>query len=282
MSIPTGITMVQTYLDLDLATNLLSTNINNRPPKSAVITRYADDMMNGRWQFTAEAIKVDKNGILLDGQNRCLALQRACELSGREISVPILLVRGLEPESQDVMDTGRTRSVADQLARRRVPHYAVAAGSLRLIDAFNRGMPAGAYRSSKSLASHSAIMLLWDDISEGLTESILANSQYGNSSGIYPSAATAAHYLISRACADQTAIEEFFSGVRTGENLRAGSPMLAMRNRMLTARNTNERVDSMIQMFMILRAWNAWRKGEQMHKFPIRSNVILTSKTITP
>ena len=56
---------------------LLDINTNNIPPVKTKINLYADHMINGRWMYNGDSIRVSKSGVLLDGQNRLMAAQKA-------------------------------------------------------------------------------------------------------------------------------------------------------------------------------------------------------------
>lgn len=281
----TSITVEQAFLTPELAAQLLTTNVGNRPLKRGAIARYADDMINGRWQNTGEPIKIDKNGTLLDGQNRCLAVQLASELKGKPVSIPVLIVRGLEAESQDAMDTGKPRTVSDQLARREVANYARTAAAIRLIVQYNNGALTGdrSINNRKAHPSHAEQLAFFDAHIDEIVPAIEASSEWGNTSGINGSVQAAARYLITEVVDDTDAIEEFFTGLRGGAGLPSDSPILALRNRMRSVRIEHERVGNNTLLLLLLRVWNAWRKGEPMTKLPIRTRSRLTNvDTIVP
>lgn len=67
-------------------------------------------MASGNWRYTGEGIKFGPDGTLLDGQTRL----RAIVLSGVTITMPVW--RGIDPDAQLVMDSGRPRSNSDALS----------------------------------------------------------------------------------------------------------------------------------------------------------------------
>ncbi len=63
---------------------------NNRLPRPRKIQAYARDMASGNWNSdSGETIKFDKNGILVDGQNRLQAVLLA------DMSIAMDVVTGL-------------------------------------------------------------------------------------------------------------------------------------------------------------------------------------------
>lgn len=90
---------------------LLKRNTNNIPPSSHKIEQYSDDMKKGLWKYNGDSIRLNKSGILLDGQNRLLAAQSI----GYSFVVDIVL--GLEDQVFDTIDRGRVRNHGHMLFR---------------------------------------------------------------------------------------------------------------------------------------------------------------------
>lgn len=96
-------------IDPDLARTYLDENDANRSLRARVINAYARDMGHGSWMITGETIKFSKTGELLDGQHRLYAIVESGTAQW------MLVVRGLEPETKGIIDTGAPRSAADAL-----------------------------------------------------------------------------------------------------------------------------------------------------------------------
>ncbi len=90
---------------------LLEINTNNIPPVKTKINLYADYMINGRWMYNGDSIRVSKSGVLLDGQNRLMAAQKA------KVNLVCDLIVGLEDEVFNTIDQGRTRQKGHLVAR---------------------------------------------------------------------------------------------------------------------------------------------------------------------
>lgn len=93
----------------DIAQNYLLANKTNRRINEKSLASLTQDMANGYWKLTGEAIKFDTENNLIDGQHRLLAIQRT------GVSVPLLVIRGVETDTQLVMDTGSRRTGANAL-----------------------------------------------------------------------------------------------------------------------------------------------------------------------
>ena len=93
-----------------LAQKYLSQNASeNRAKKMVHIDRYARDMRAGQWMITHQGIAFDKDGVLLDGQQRLNAVIK----SG--VPVPMLVIRGLDHNVIRVMDQGVSRTLNDAM-----------------------------------------------------------------------------------------------------------------------------------------------------------------------
>lgn len=98
----------------EIAEEMLGTNVHNRDMKRL---SYASDMRDDKWVLNGSSIVFAKDGTLLDGQNRLAA----CVASGKPFIT--IVVRGVENESQESMDIGCTRTLADALKLRGYPNY---------------------------------------------------------------------------------------------------------------------------------------------------------------
>jgi hypothetical protein len=96
-------------ITVDLAREMLLTNIHNRPTKPVGIKRLVHEMENDDWHITNQGIGFSKDGCLIDGQNRLLSILQ----SGKAIVT--LVVYGLEPRAQQKVDRHSRRSLADSL-----------------------------------------------------------------------------------------------------------------------------------------------------------------------
>jgi hypothetical protein len=73
----------------------------------ALIESYADEMKAGTWDTSvAQTISFDTNGALVDGWHRLHAIEKA------GVSLPFLVVRGVDPDSFANYDAGKARSMA--------------------------------------------------------------------------------------------------------------------------------------------------------------------------
>ena len=75
-----------------LAKEWLQKNLYNRKIRPRKVRQYAADMRAGKWRTTHQGIAFDKEGNLMDGQHRLLAI---CETN---IPQTMMVTRGLDRE----------------------------------------------------------------------------------------------------------------------------------------------------------------------------------------
>lgn len=94
----------------EMAAKFLADNASfQRKIRVGVVRDLANSITRGEWQLTHQAVAFDINGKLIDGQHRLNAVVRA------NMSVPMLVVRGVDATCFKVIDVGVKRTIADAL-----------------------------------------------------------------------------------------------------------------------------------------------------------------------
>jgi hypothetical protein len=243
--------MAQHWLD--------ESNVHNRNASNSTVARYALDMAADKWRLTAEPIKFDVNGNLIDGQHRLMASVRA------GVSFTTLVARNVETRAQDVMDTGRRRSIGDQLRLNDYPYSQVAGTAAKILLIWDQGwLYAG--RDKWSLVTHSNV-LEYLEVNPDLIASI--GHTYGMfNTGVSPATRAATFHVLQKI--DREAAVEFFDKFNTGAELAKNSPILALRNRVANLKASGTRVYTADHISLIFRAWNYWRKGKPATRLELR------------
>jgi len=91
------------------ASELLKKNTNNRNVKKQRIVLYVNDILNNNWKLNGESIKVSRNGVILDGQHRLIAVIKANK------AIETVLITDLEQDVLPTIDTGASRTGGDVL-----------------------------------------------------------------------------------------------------------------------------------------------------------------------
>ena len=292
-SLPLGVERYTVTIDAAAATRLLNANEHNRRMNQTLAISYARMMeTEGGWPYVGDPIRVDKNGRLLDGQHRL----RAVELCGVPLVVDIIL--GLEPETQDVMDTNSTRKSSQQVAMAGIKHAVAAAPAARLLMrwGFNDNPELENWViASDSFAPARPEITRWTRAHQDAIERS-AGLAFGvfNAVGIKPSVAAAVHFRASRI--DVYRADEFLHYLRTGEDMVSGNPILTLRNKIVRQRNDSIRAAQDEQLYHTVTAWNYWvgrkttLKLQSPRNEPIKpgikiemsSRILLTDEKWTP
>ena len=234
-------------------------NTLNRKIREATVEAYARDMLEGRWEMTAEPLKFDRDGNLLDGQHRLHATAR----SGVSVTFPV--ARNVTAEAQRVMDTGTKRQTHDQLRLAGYSNTAMISAAGRLGWRADHGLLAPTHNKVKVTNSE---VLNWVDSHSDIAEfaamaTRVRNTFDGGSIGAFLYTIWRTHH-IARSAAD-----DFWEGVITGADLAAGDPRLALRAKLTkrpTAKDTESTRRAAWAVQFVAEAWNAYRAGEDLSR----------------
>lgn len=227
-------------------------NTHNRRIRKGQVANLAQDMQAGRWMFTGDSIKFDQDGTLLDGQHRLAAVLRA------SVTVPMIVVRGLDPRAQIAIDIQSRRSAADAL---KLQHQE---GDTKNMAAIARGLlmyDEGEVPTHPETVEY--VMEHHDELEEAARISEMVR-RAGLTGGAFYGIA---HILLARVAGEDVA-EEFLTKLASGAELEKGSPILLLRRHLAKGlpygfgRGVWHLRNNLAFVFY---AWNAWRDGKELH-----------------
>ena len=223
-------------------------NKTNRPLSRRQIAMMADDMREGRWQLTGEALIFDANGRLTNGHHRLTA----CIKSG--VPFTSLVVRGVEPSAVFVQDTGRARTAGHMAAILEVPQGKHATAAARLLLCYETGDMLGALISGNGAPTKTQIVE--DCLSRPkIAESIAIGRRCEEV--IFPAVAVACHWLFSQQDADKAA--QLFEKIYSGAGMSEADPALRLRERLVAQSRKKTRMENYEMMALTIKAWNMIR-----------------------
>ena len=231
-----------------LATMLLAKNINNRPVNKATVEAYAQAMKRGEWKLNGETIKLSSSGRLLDGQHRLLAVVAS------DRAIPACVTEGLDEDSFDTIDIGRTRKASDVLAiagESNATRLAAAARAVLLLqgnDVRRKVTPT----QCRSVLQEMPELRFWVSRYAGMhtLKSLLPSSFAG-----------IAALFAQRHGTEK--IEQFLEQVNSGIGLERGDPALTLRERFIE-RARGKLFDADLIMAYIIKAMNAHVTGKKI------------------
>lgn len=246
---------------------IASSSQRQRPLSQTRVQQYARLMRDGQWRVTHQAIGIDPAGVLIDGQHRVAAI------AASGVNVPILIAYDSDPETFDVLDTGRTRTPAATLSIAGFGNANVFSAAARyyLVYSFMEGgtrVPSPDIRSR--FTSHDILRLMESVAGERLMSEhrnanriAVALGRYGIVTWL--TAALALHRAVEP---ESNTREEFMEKLETGTMLDAGSPILSLRRWISSETGyvkTRRDVAGYIGMANVVKAWNAYITREPIH-----------------
>lgn len=240
----------------EMAARWLERNEVNRHIRNPKVAQYARDMAAGAWQLTGEAIKFDQSGRMVDGQHRCSAIVQ----SGA--TVPMFVVRGIGSAAQSVMDTGSSRTAADNLSMLGHKHAVSIASIARRHMAHVGGLDHKTITNSEVYA--------YVDANPEIAIAASISVRYARHCDMPPSTAGVAAWLIANVHGWDTA-EGFFYAAAEKVGLTPQDPILAMGRFFSECRRAKRHPSLDMQLSVIIRAFN-YRRGGKRVQF-LRSEV---------
>ena len=239
----------------DLALKWLDKNTANRQVRPSRVKEYTKAMTDGRWHYTADPIRFDEDGRLIDGQHRLLAIVK----SGTEQEMHV--VRGLAREAQDAVDVGAARTASDALKVRGFRNGAQLAATVPIVNWLLKG---GGFAASYSRDD----VIYWVGVHEGLAETVELAVKNRNLLPCQLAPYAAAHYAARAVSQDRAATDEFFVDQLVETiGLTSGSPALATRRYLLGQREDKKPATREVKagvVLALLEGYKQFRAGSSI------------------
>jgi len=240
-----------TTLTPGVAAELLRRNPDNRSIRPVKLRHFVSDMKRGRWSLNGETIIISKDGLVNDGQHRCLALVEA------NTTIPVTIFFGADRETRKTVDQGSVRNASAFLAMDGVPNSVERASIARMVLAYEASDAESLYDSAAFNNSD-----IYDRALSDPSIAIAARFAASHHKQTKPYAAPSiiGFCLYEFMNIDEDEAQEYMGQVVTGENLRAKDPAKTVRDRLLAVgrRNNQDKVE------IIFRGWNAFRQGRPL------------------
>lgn len=198
-------------------------NNKNRGMRPRYTQGLARDMTNGSWEVNdIEPISFGKDGNLIEGQHRLAAVVAA------RCPIRFMCLVNRNPVLRQVIDQGRSRSAADVLRMRGVPHASRVAAIVRYILILSYGNPWAWSRHSITNAEIATFVQEHPEVFDCLN--------------MVPNSLEVTLYRTSRvpvACCyyfrqvDEEATIRFFTGLAAGIGVSTYDPLVALRRYLL-------------------------------------------------
>lgn len=251
-----GITATFETVTPELATEWLGLNEGNRNKRTQQVAKIARAIKRDRFLITGDTIKFDTTGRLIDGQHRLSAIVDT------DTPVVILIVRGVDPDVQLVIDENAKRSARDAARFKDLSFPNIVAPAARIGIARNRGgLKYPGERAVSNLSNDEAVTWILEN--QDIAEGARIASAYRKSVPARPAALAYAAMELLRV--DAEAAEEFFAAIHEMRLDGTGDPRLTL-VRFLESAGQNEHPEARIALglYAIFHAWNHWREGKEL------------------
>ena len=262
------------YVTPGMAQYWLAFNGNNVEPSYERVEEYAQEMSAGRWYNSRNPICFRDNGDLCSGQHRLLG--HYYTNTGFEYQIEL----GVTEEEEAVIDIGRKRTIANFLSRGgKIENHRSVANAATLLWAHDEfAVPFNGTRTFRSRpVTVQGVILPFVRKHPEIEEAVKAVTNYYKPAsrllrGMGPAAAI--YVLLSRSREHESRVLKFWSLLSSGEMLRVGSPIYALREQLInSASNPKARLDTIEVMAKTIKAYNdyvanrqrksvIWRKDE--------------------
>jgi hypothetical protein len=237
----------------------LEGNTDNRKFREDRALAYARIIEAGDWELTGDAIVFDDQGVLINGQHRLTAIV----VSG--IPARLIVLRGVPTKTQEVMDTGLGRNLADQLHRRGLSpgQSTVLSGALYWTHQIAYAERTGNvhYSTPAERPSLRQLLALYDKNQE-MTDLIKPVYRLRNGTKVRPGPGVAILHRLRKIDAEEADL--FFERWGTGVDLKRDDPILRLREWTIEDARTagvRGRAPAYRMVAMTFKAWNLWRDG---------------------
>ena len=242
-----------------MAGKFLLANHRNRTLVENRVNILSEMIVRGEWQFNGSPIVFDKNGLLIDGQHRLAAIHRA------DIACETVVVCGLDSSTQLTIDSGRPRTLTDQLVLMGVPSAKDVAALLSRIHFWEITMREDNQftfltNQSRNPGTIKQLLELLDQIGQAeLLECIAGASRVTNNLKM-PKGEIAHSYFMFRAI-DGDDAEDFMDLLASGNGLREGHPIFTLRRSIQKESLQSLRPKRNVHRALLIKTWNFYRDG---------------------
>lgn len=241
----------------EAASRWLKQTKRNRNISSEVVNRYCTDMENGLWTFAADPIRFDVEGNLIDGQHRLTALSRL------DMTLPMLVVRGLPTDSQLVMDQGRKRTPGQQLGLLGVKNSNLIASIFKVVIQHDKGL---LFRDS-TLSHSITAPVIQEYVNDHPEDVAFVQSLIDAIRRIDAPPSTVGAFAVIAFRIHGSSAGDFILQLDALVGMSEGHPIHTLDKRLRRIRRERVKFSSRDYLALFIQAFNAWNEGRLITKF---------------
>lgn len=252
-----SITITNEKITVEKAQAFLLKNKSNRPINKSNLDALILQMKKGLFHATGESIKIDENGVLVDGQHRLQAIVK----TGKEFQLPV--VRGLSPEAFKYIDTGKKRTAADVLGIDGVPNPTRVAAVVSFVLNFSGNRYSDASQNNKKnvYVTNAIVSEFVSKNKDSIIESMAAGFVKENS--LFSGTLLAGlHYEFKKI--NQNTADDFIWKIATGDKVEVNSPIWLLRRIFICDQRSVKKIPRLVKTALICKTWNIVREGKKI------------------
>ncbi len=244
-----GITSKVERITPDLAKKMLLRVAGSGRIDQATLQAFERDMREGRWLLNGAPIVLAGDERILDGRARLHACVRS------DTSFETLVIRGIQPDTFETIDSVRKRTLADVLSIRHETHGRALASALRIIWSYQTGGTPGGGKAP----TPTALLAILEQSPE-IRDSILPALR---SMPLLPhGCAIALHHLASKIHPNKA--DQFIAQLGEPVTTRADDPIIQLRSALSALRGQGGARKQTYILAIAIKAWNAFCRDKQI------------------
>lgn len=251
----------------------LSFNTMNRNISSARVAFYLQQMIDGHWRLTNDAIIFADDGTLLNGQHRLLALTKF------DKPQKFIIGTGFPKDTIIVMDTGKARTSADAMKISEIPNSSAVASIVKryyLLTQKNTAITTsggGPKTNVNAKLGNQKIIDIYNENAE-LYQDIakISDSLYGQIRLLTKTEIGGYMiYLLLEKKKDMDKVLKFFSGIISTTQSESKT-LETLRVRLLRDSTNTLKMPATVKQKLIIKAWNYFDKGKEVQSLVYDQN----------
>jgi hypothetical protein len=257
MTISTKIKTITPEYAKTLLENTKVAGVLNRKLNHRVVTEYAKEMLASRWKLNSESIKLDEDGLILDGQHRLMACIEA------KVPFQTLMACNVPRDTFDTIDCGRVRTGTQVLQMSGVQYHTVITGIINgLVEFRSYGHMASKERHltpSAVLEEYNAHPDKYDEAAR-VAMRCIANGHLMTAKVV----GTLYYALVNDIGANKEKVEEFFAGINSFES---SENQAINKMRRWNCEHRDRKVSNKLRVAYIIKSWNAFVTNSKPPRF---------------
>lgn len=239
------------------AKELLSTMVLNRSIKKVNFDKLVSAMRNGEFDSeNGELIKINKNGKVVDGQHRLMAVIEA------DVSITMAIAYGCSNDAIKTIDTGATRSIADVLKLSNVKSYTKVPFVIQCESVIFKNKTIRFTSAHSEYKTAHSILDIYNENKEEIDETVRVASNFYNKFRLLTPSIIVAYYNVFNKI-DSDACDDFFTQLSSYKIY--DSPIILLRDKLTKDKITSlKKLSSPEKEALFIKAWNYYMKGQEV------------------